>query len=154
MEEKKTGRRRMSLAPAITLACAATLMLGMLGGCSAGGEGGGTGAPASPEASAAKTLVKTASNDLVLANMADSAHDGVLTISTGDPASAEFIQSLEDHTGFAIDDITITVDVTSSTGAVLGAGGETASQPVYTIESLDAKVGSQEVSYTAKEGFK
>ncbi len=135
----------------LAFALAAALACTAMGGCQAATSG-----KAAPDDATriAKTLVKTASNDLVLAGLDLDADQSPVTISSDDPAYADFIQGLKDHTGLDIESLTMQVKVTASSGAVLGAGGADSTQYVYTVESLDAVADSHDISYTEKDGFK
>ncbi|BAK43938.1 hypothetical protein EGYY_07410 [Eggerthella sp. YY7918] len=135
----------------IACALAATLACTTIGGCSAAPNAG---AGSDDATRIAKTLVKTASNDLVLSDLDLDPENSPVTISSDDPTYADFIQDLKDHSGLDIESVTMQVRVTSSTGAVLGAGSADSTQYIYTVESLNAVAGSHDISYTEKDGFK
>lgn len=152
MGTKTTGTTPTRAAALAACALAAMLAFAALSGCSSTGSSAGSGSDNVTRIT--KTLVKTASNDLVLSGLELNPEDSPITISSDDPAYAEFIDGLKSHSGLDIERVTMQVDVVASTGAVLGAGSNDSTNYVYTVESLDAVADSHDISYTEKEGFK
>ena len=151
MATKAVGGARARIAVVLTCALAALPVCSTLGACSTGTAGQGTGS--NDTTRIAKTLVKTASNDLVLSDFDLNPESSPVTISSDDPAYAEFVEGLKRHSGLDIERVTMQVNVVSSTGAVLGAGSNDSTNYVYTIVRLDAVVDSHDISYTEKDGF-
>ncbi|WP_172623446.1 hypothetical protein [Arabiibacter massiliensis] len=135
-----------------TMVCAAmlaaVLSAGTLAGCSAGDGGSKGGAPAADEATmTAKTLVKTATNEMTLVDWDVSAADSPLTVSGDDARFAEYIDDLKELTGFNIESLTMQVRITEVAGAEIAATHENVKDNTYTIESLDAVVDGKNITY-------
>lgn len=144
------GKRRVSMMLAV--AVVALLALGMLSGCAAGGSGGSGGA-ASAGDGATKTLVKTATNEMTLVDWDVSEKDSPLTVSSDDARFVDYIATLGELTGFAIENLTMQVRVTEFAGAEIAATHENVKDNMYTIESLDAVVDGKTITY-AEGDFK
>ncbi len=128
----------------------AVLMLGGLTACASGGSK----TPAADEATmATKTLVKTASNEMTLVQWDVSADDSPLTVSSDDPRFAEYVGALGEITGFNIENLSMQVRITEFAGAEIGATHENVTDNIYTIESLEAVVDGQPITY-AEGDFK
>ncbi len=132
----------------VALAVVAVLSFGMLAACSSGASGSGA-APADEASMTTKTLVKTAANELVLVDWDVTADDSPLTISSDDPKYADYIDDLCEITGYNIESLTMQVGITSIKGAEIGATHEFTYENNYTVESLEAVVDSQTITYKA-----
>lgn len=129
-----------------TVALAAALALGALAGCSQ--ESGSTSlASTDPVTMTTKTLVKTATNEMTLMDWDVTADESPLTISSGDARFAEYIENLGELTGFTIEDITMVVQVTEFAGAEIAATHENVTDNMYRIQSLQATVDGQSITY-------
>ena len=133
------------------IALAAALSMGALAGCSAGGgsgsSGGGSAAASDPVTMTTKTLVKTAANEMTLVDWDVSAADSPLTVSSDDPQFADYVADLRELTGFNIESLTMQVKITEFAGAEIAATHENVKDNMYTIESLDAVVDGQTITY-------
>lgn len=133
------------------IALAAALSMGAFAGCSAGGgsgsSGGGSAAASDPVTMTTKTLVKTAANEMTLVDWDVSAADSPLTVSSDDPQFADYVADLRELTGFNIESLTMQVKITEFAGAEIAATHENVKDNMYTIESLDAVVDGQTITY-------
>ena len=133
------------------IALAAALSMGAFAGCSAGGgsgsSGGGAAAASDPVTMTTKTLVKTAANEMTLVDWDVSAADSPLTVSSDDPQFADYVADLRELTGFNIESLTMQVKITEFAGAEIAATHENVKDNMYTIESLDAVVDGQTITY-------
>ena len=133
------------------IALAAALSMGALAGCSAGSgsgsSGGGSAAASDPVTMTTKTLVKTAANEMTLVDWDVSAADSPLTVSSDDPQFADYVADLRELTGFNIESLTMQVKITEFAGAEIAATHENVKDNMYTIESLDAVVDGQTITY-------
>ena len=127
------------------LALAAVLAVGALAGCAAG-EGSSL-ASTSPEQMTTKTLVKTATNEMTLMDWDVTADESPVTISSDDARFAEYIDNLRELTGFDIESITMVVTVTEFAGAEIAATHENVTDNMYRIDSLEAVVDGQSLTY-------
>lgn len=130
------------------LALAMTLGVGALAGCSA--ESGGDTPMASTDSTTmvTKTLVKTATNEMTLVDWDVTADESPLTIASGDARFADYLASLEELTGFDIENITMQVTITEFAGAEIAATHENVTDNMYRIDSLEAVVDGQTITYT------
>ena len=94
-----------------------------------------------------KTLVKTAANEMTLVDWDVSAADSPLTVSSDDPQFADYVADLRELTGFNIESLTMQVKITEIAGAEIAATHENVKDNMYTIESLDAVVDGQTITY-------
>lgn len=134
------------------LSCAAlalTLALGTgaLAGCSAESGAGTSMASTDPTTMVTKTLVKTATNEMTLVDWDVTADESPVTISSGDARFADYLTSLEELTGFDIESITMQVTVTEFAGAEIAATHENVTDNMYRIDSLEAVVDGQTITY-------
>lgn len=129
------------------VALAAVLSLGALAGCSAQGSGGTSMASTDPVTMTTKTLVKTATNSMTLMDWDVTAEESPVTISSDDARFADYLQTLEQLTGFTIESLTMDVTVTEFAGAEIGATHENVTDNMYRINSLEAVVDGQTISY-------
>ena len=133
------------------IALAAALSMGAFAGCSAGvgsgSSGGGAAAASDPVTMTTKTLVKTAANEMTLVDWDVSAADSPLTVSSDDPQFADYVADLRELTGFNIESLTMQVKITEFAGAEIAATHENVKDNMYTIESLDAVVDGQTITY-------
>ena len=95
-----------------------------------------------------KTLVKTATNEMTLVDWDVTADESPLTIASGDARFADYLASLEELTGFDIENITMQVTITEFAGAEIAATHENVTDNMYRIDSLEAVVDGQTVTYT------
>ena len=146
----RSMKNRVSALCAVALA--ATLSMGALAGCSGSGSGDsgstGGGAAADPATMTTKTLVKTAANEMTLVDWDVSAADSPLTVSSDDPQYADYIADLGELTGYNIESLTMQVKITEFAGAEIAATHENVKDNMYTIESLEAVVDGQTITYT------
>lgn len=145
-----TGRKTALLS---TLALVAALSAGMLAGCAEPSEGGTSMASTDPVAMTTKTLVKTATNEMTLVDWDVTADESPLTISSDDARFAEYLASLEELTGFDIENITMEVTITEFAGAEIAATHENVTDNMYRIDALEAVVDGQSITY-AEGDFK
>lgn len=142
---KQLFTRKASKLGAVALA--AVLSLAALAGCSANGSGDTSAANADPATMATKTLVKTAANSMTLMDWDVTAEESPVTISSDDARFADYLQTLEKLTGFDIESLTMNVTVTEFAGAEIGATHENVTDNMYRIDSLEAVVDGQSISY-------
>lgn len=140
---KSMMTRRVALLSAVALVAA--LALGALMGCSQGS--GSSLASTDSTTMTTKTLVKTATNEMTLMDWDVTADESPVTIASGDPRFAEYIENLGELTGFAIEDLTMVVQVTEFAGAEIAATHENVTDNMYRIESLQATVDGQTITY-------
>ncbi|WP_140396360.1 hypothetical protein [Gordonibacter sp. An230] len=136
--------KRASVLCAMSLA--AILSVGALAGCAADGQGA-SGSDSDPATMIAKTLVKTAANEMTLVDWDVTADDSPLTVSSDDPQFSDYVDDLRELTGFNIESLTMQVKVTEFAGAEIAATHENVKDNMYTIESLDAVVDGQSITY-------
>lgn len=147
----RSMKNRVSALCAVALA--ATLSMGALAGCSGSGSGDsssgstGAGAASDPATMTTKTLVKTAANEMTLVDWDVSAADSPLTVSSDDPQYADYIADLGELTGYNIESLTMQVKITEFAGAEIAATHENVKDNMYTIESLEAVVDGQTITY-------
>lgn len=129
------------------VALSAALAMGALAGCSQ--ESGGSASLASTDSTTmtTKTLVKTATNEMTLMDWDVTAAESPLTISSDDARFAEYIDNLRELTGFDIQDLTMEVEVTEFAGAEIAATHENVTDNMYRIDSLEATVDGQSITY-------
>lgn len=140
-------------APFMAAALVAALAAGSLAGC-AGASGGATSmASTDPVTMTTKTLVKTATNEMTLVDWDVTADESPLTISSDDARFAEYLASLEELTGFDIENITMQVTITEFAGAEIAATHENVTDNMYRIDALEAVVDGQSITY-AEGDFK
>lgn len=129
------------------LALVAALSFGALAGCSSESGGGTSMASTDPVTMTTKTLVKTATNEMTLVDWDVTADESPLTISSDDARFAEYLASLEELTGFDIESITMQVTITEFAGAEIAATHENVTDNMYRIDSLEAVVDGQTITY-------
>lgn len=129
------------------LALVVALAGGMLAGCSSPSEGGTSMASTDPTTMTTKTLVKTATNEMTLVDWDVTADESPLTISSGDARFADYLASLEELTGFDIENLTMQVTITEFAGAEIAATHENVTDNMYRIDSLEAVVDGQTITY-------
>ncbi|WP_282190999.1 hypothetical protein [Adlercreutzia caecimuris] len=140
-------------APFMAAALVAALAAGSLAGC-AGASGGATSmASTDPVTMTTKTLVKTATNEMTLVDWDVTADESPLTISSDDARFADYLASLEELTGFDIENITMQVTITEFAGAEIAATHENVTDNMYRIDALEAVVDGQSITY-AEGDFK
>lgn len=129
------------------LALVVALAGGMLTGCSSPSEGGTSMASTDPTTMTTKTLVKTATNEMTLVDWDVTADESPLTIFSGDARFADYLASLEELTGFDIENLTMQVTITEFAGAEIAATHENVTDNMYRIDSLEAVVDGQTITY-------
>lgn len=139
-----TGRKTALLG---ALALVAALAGGTLAGCAGTSEGGTSMASTDPATMTTKTLVKTATNEMTLVDWDVTADESPLTISSDDARFADYLASLEELTGFDIESITMQVTITEFAGAEIAATHENVTDNMYRIDSLEAVVDGQTITY-------
>lgn len=139
-----TGRKTALLG---ALALVAALAGGTLAGCAGTSESGTSMASTDPVTMTTKTLVKTATNEMTLVDWDVTADESPLTISSNDARFADYLASLEELTGFDIESITMQVTITEFAGAEIAATHENVTDNMYRIDSLEAVVDGQTITY-------
>ena len=134
-------------APCIAAALVAALTVGSLAGCAGASEGATSMASTDPVTMTTKTLVKTATNEMTLVDWDVTADESPLTISDSDPRFADYLASLEKLTGFDIESITMEVTITEFAGAEIAATHENVTDNMYHIDSLEAVIDGQTITY-------
>lgn len=140
-------------APFMAAALVVALAAGSLAGCAGASEDATSMASTDPVTMTTKTLVKTATNEMTLVDWDVTADESPLTISSDDARFADYLASLEELTGFDIENITMQVTITEFAGAEIAATHENVTDNMYRIDALEAVVDGQSITY-AEGDFK